>query len=173
MKRICPCFTPFWIALTDSAWETVSLPRLGTLSTRLFLSRARDCTTFTLQDSTDFYIERVTAHRIKRNDHSCFHNCWPNSKTKLKLKHLWEQGGPWCFGALCSLRILRIGRIGSGCQDIPMRISWLKQKRASHTVCVKAILHSLITLFHYRTARKLYKQQKALELAKAYNIIYD
>ncbi len=41
--------------------------------------------TFTLQD---FYIESVTAHRIKRNDHSCFHNSWPNSKSKLKLKHL-------------------------------------------------------------------------------------
>ncbi len=61
-----------------------SLPRLGTLSTRFFFF---DCTTFTLQDLTDFYVERVTAHRIKRNDHSCFHNSWPNSKTKLKLKH--------------------------------------------------------------------------------------
>ncbi len=46
-----------------------------------------DCTIFTLQD---FYIESVTAHRIKRNYHSCFHNSWPNSKSKLKLKHLWE-----------------------------------------------------------------------------------
>ncbi len=63
-----------------------------------FLSQTRDCTTFTLHDLTDFYIERVTAHRIKRNDHSCFHNSWPNSKTKLQLKHLWEQGAPWCFG---------------------------------------------------------------------------
>ncbi len=32
MKRICPCFTPSRIALTESARET-SLPRLGTLST--------------------------------------------------------------------------------------------------------------------------------------------
>ncbi len=62
-----------------------------------FLSRARDCTTFTLHDLTDFYVERVTAHRIKRNEHSCFHNRWPNSKTKLRLKHLWEQGGPLVF----------------------------------------------------------------------------
>ncbi len=52
----------------------------------------RDCTTFTLHDLADFYVERVTAHRIKRNEHSCFHNRLPNSKTKLKLKH------PWCFG---------------------------------------------------------------------------
>ncbi len=56
--------------------------------------KTRDCTTFTLQD---FYIESMTAHRIKINDHSCFHNSWPNSKTKLKLKHLWEQGGPLVF----------------------------------------------------------------------------
>ncbi len=47
--------------------------------------QTRDCMTFTLQD---FYIESVTAQRIKRNDHSCFHNSWPNSKSKLKLKHL-------------------------------------------------------------------------------------
>ncbi len=45
-----------------------------------------------------FYVERVTAHRIKINDYSCFHNLWPNSKTKLKWKYLWEQGVPWCFG---------------------------------------------------------------------------
>ncbi len=41
-----------------------------------------------LCQETDFYVERVTAQRIKRNDHSCFHNRLPNSKTKLKLKHL-------------------------------------------------------------------------------------
>ncbi len=85
MKRICPCFTPSRITLAEGARETVSLG--GTLSTQ-----TRDCTTFTLQD---FYIESETAHRIKINYYSCFHNSWPNSKTKLKLKHLWEQG---CFG---------------------------------------------------------------------------
>ncbi len=47
------------------------------------------------------------------NYHSCFHSRWPNSKTKLKWNHLWEQGAPWCSGALRSLRILCIGRIGS------------------------------------------------------------
>ncbi len=92
------CFTPSWIVLTESARETVPLPRLGTLSTLIFLVRARDCLTFMLHDLADVYVESVTAHRIKRNDHSCFHSRWPNSKTKLKLKHLWEQGGPWCFG---------------------------------------------------------------------------
>ncbi len=45
----------------------------------------------------DFYIKSVTAHVIKRNDHSCFHNSWTNSKIKIKLKHLWEQGGPLVF----------------------------------------------------------------------------
>ncbi len=84
MKHICPCFTPSRIALAEGARETVSLR--GTLSTHyFFFFQTRDCTTFTLQD---FYIESVTAHRIKINNHSCFHNSWPNSKSKLKLKHL-------------------------------------------------------------------------------------
>ncbi len=75
--------------------------------------RARDCTTFTLHDLTDFCVWSLTAHRwIKINDHSCFHNRWPNSKTKLKWKHLWEP--PGVLGALRSLCILCIGRIGSG-----------------------------------------------------------
>ncbi len=65
-----------------------SLPHLRMLSTNYFFSRARDCTIFTLHSLTDFYIERVTAHLIKIYDYSCFHNLWPNSKTKLKLKHL-------------------------------------------------------------------------------------
>ncbi len=26
------------------------------------------------------------------------HNSWPNSKSKLKLKHLESKGAPWCFG---------------------------------------------------------------------------
>ncbi len=37
--------------------------------------------------STDF-----DAEIVKINDHLCFHNLWPNSKTKLTLKHFWEQG---------------------------------------------------------------------------------
>ncbi len=74
-----------------------SLPWRRTLSTRFLFSRARVCTIFTLRSLTDFYVERVTAHRIKRYDHSCFHNLWPNYKTKLKLKPLWEQGGSLLF----------------------------------------------------------------------------
>ncbi len=57
---------PSRIVLAEGARETVSLR--GTLST--FFSQTRDCTTFTLQD---FYIESVTEHRIKINDHSFFH----------------------------------------------------------------------------------------------------
>ncbi len=68
MKRICPCFTPSRIALTESARETVS-SAAHTLSTRFFFSQTRDCTTFTLHDLPDFYVERVTAHRIKINYH--------------------------------------------------------------------------------------------------------
>ncbi len=63
----------------------------------VFFPQTRDCTTFMLHDLTDFYVEMVTVHRIKINDHSCFHNSWPNSKTKLKLKHLCKQGGPLVF----------------------------------------------------------------------------
>ncbi len=74
MKRICPCFTPSRIALAEGARETVFLH--VTLSTRFFFffPQTRDCTTFTLHYLTDFYVDRVTAHRIKINDHSCFHN---------------------------------------------------------------------------------------------------
>ncbi len=45
-----------------------------------FFVRAKDCMTFTLHDLADFYEESVTVHRVKINDHSCFHNCWPYSK---------------------------------------------------------------------------------------------
>ncbi len=59
-----------------------SLPWLRILSTHFFFSRARDFTIFTLNSLTDFYVEIVTAQRIKRYDHSCFHNL---------------QGGPLVF----------------------------------------------------------------------------
>ncbi len=48
----------------------------------------RDWTSFTLHDLTDFYVESVTAHRIKINDHSCFQNRWPKLKMKRKLKYI-------------------------------------------------------------------------------------
>ncbi len=79
---------------------------------------------FTIHDFTDFYVERVTAQRIKINDHSCFHNLWPNSKTKLKIKtSLGARGSPGVSGAQYSLCILRIERIGSGCCTGPERYS--------------------------------------------------
>ncbi len=105
----CPCFTQ---VSTHGKRSRNSISSSFT-SFIIFLIRARDCTTFTLHDLADFYVESVTAHHIKINDYSYFHNRWPNWKTKLKWKHLWERGGPWCFGALHSLRILRKGRIGS------------------------------------------------------------
>ncbi len=81
---------------------------------QLCMLSTRDCTIFTLHSLSDFYVERVTAHRI-RYDHSCFHNLWPNYKTKLKLKPLWKQGGSLVFRGLRSYAaLLRIGRIGSG-----------------------------------------------------------
>ncbi len=73
---------------------------------------------FTLHDLTDFYIERVTAHRIQIIDPSCFHDHWPTSKMKLN-EDLFESKG-----ALRSLRILLIGRIGSGC-DPPLHLSFI------------------------------------------------
>ncbi len=80
----------------------------GSVRFFFFFCLEQETMTFTLHDLPDFYVERATAHRIKRNEHSCFLSRWPNSKTKLKLHHLWEQEGP-----LRSLR-LHIGRIGSG-----------------------------------------------------------
>ncbi len=82
MKCICPCFTPSRIALMEGARETVSLQRLTLSTLFIFVFVSSLC------QETDFYVEKVTAHHIKRNDHSCFHNRLPNSKTKLKLKHL-------------------------------------------------------------------------------------
>ncbi len=61
----------------------------------------------TLHDLADFYVDRITAHHIKINYHSCFHNLWPNSKT-----YLGARGPPGVSRALRSLRILRIRRIG-------------------------------------------------------------
>ncbi len=82
MKCICPCFTLSRIALVEGARETVSLQRLTLSTLFIFVFVSSLC------QETDFYVEKVTAHRIKRNDHSCFHNRLPNSKTKLKLKHI-------------------------------------------------------------------------------------
>ncbi len=52
------------------------------------LSRARDCTTFTLHDLIDFYIERATAHHIKIMIIHVFKNRRPNSKNETKIKTL-------------------------------------------------------------------------------------
>ncbi len=65
-----------------------SISSAAHINSLFFLVRARDWTTFTLHDLADFYVESVTAHHIKRNNHSCFQNRWPKLKTKLKLKDL-------------------------------------------------------------------------------------
>ncbi len=108
MKRTCPCFTPLRIALTESARETVSLPRLAMLSTRFFLFRTRDFTTFTLHDFTDFCIERPTAPRYYKLSFIS-----AGQIQKLWTLALWARVPPRVSGALRSLCILRIGRIGS------------------------------------------------------------
>ncbi len=80
-KNGCNAFVCVSLRLNRARGKRSSLPRLHILSTGFCVSWARDCTIFTLHSLTDFYVERVTAHRIKRYDHSCFHNLWPNSKT--------------------------------------------------------------------------------------------
>ncbi len=90
------CFTLSWVALAESAHFFRGSVHFQQFFLCFFF-QARDSITFTLHDLTDFYVERVTAHHITINYHSCFPIFWPNSKTKLKLKHLWEQGGPLMF----------------------------------------------------------------------------
>jgi len=68
---------------------------------------------FTLHDLTYFYIERVTAHRIKKKIIHVFITSGQTPKQKLKLKHFWARGPPGVSGTLRSLHILRISRIGS------------------------------------------------------------
>ncbi len=81
--------------------NSISSAARYTLSTFFFFFkvRAKDRATFTLHDLADFLrsLERVTAHRNKINEHSCFHNRWPKSKTKIKT-YLRARGAPWCFG---------------------------------------------------------------------------
>ncbi len=53
-----------------------------------------------------FYVESVKAHRIKIIDHSCFHNSWSTSKTKLKRTPLRGRGplmfrGPYAACVFC------------------------------------------------------------------------
>ncbi len=71
-ERMDEMYLSVFPSVLNRARETVSLLRLGTLSTRFFFVSS-------LCQETDFYIERVTVHCIKINDHSCFHNRLPNS----------------------------------------------------------------------------------------------
>ncbi len=105
LKKECNAFVCVSLNLESRSWKALISSAARYSLNSGFFSRARDCTIFTLHNLTDFYVESVTAHRIKINDHSCFHNLWPNSKTKLKLKHLWEQAlmfrGPYAACVFC------------------------------------------------------------------------
>ncbi len=104
MQRICL----FHSISIRARGKHSSLSRLCTLSTFFFFFEL-DCTTFTLHDLTDFYVERVTAHRIKINYYSL-----AKLKTKQKCENsLGARRPPGVSGALCSLCILCKGRIGS------------------------------------------------------------
>ncbi len=89
---------------SSMAW-TVSLPQLAIRSTRCF-SLEQEILWHSRYMIWLIFMLKGRQHRITINYHSCFHSRWPNSKTKLKWNHLWEQGTH-------SLRILRIGMIGS------------------------------------------------------------
>ncbi len=67
---------------------------------QLVFSWARDCTTFTLHDLTDFYVEMVTLHRIKINDHSL---AKLKNETKIKTSLGARVVFPWCFGGSMQL----------------------------------------------------------------------
>ncbi len=93
MKRICLCFTPSRITLIESARETVS----SAVQVFFFclMQETVRCSRYIILLS--FYVERETAHRIKIIYHSCFHNHWPTSKTKLSENLFESKGAPWCF----------------------------------------------------------------------------
>jgi len=93
MQCICLCFTPSRSVLAESA----HLFRSSLSFQLVFFSRARDCMIFTLHDLTYFYIERVTAHRIKKKIIHVFITSGQTPKRKVKLKHFWEQGAPLVF----------------------------------------------------------------------------
>ncbi len=90
MKHICPCFTPSRKALEKQS-------RLTMLSTRCF-SLEQETLRHSRYMILLIFMKKGRQHHITINYQSCFHSRWPNAKTKLKWNHLWEQGGPWCFG---------------------------------------------------------------------------
>ncbi len=96
MQRSCLCFTSSRISLTESTHLFC-----GSVSFQIFFFWASHLYLYSAFNNTNcnkalhnikigksardwylrrFYVERVTAHRIKINDRSCFHNLWPNSK---------------------------------------------------------------------------------------------
>ncbi len=112
MKHICPCFSLSRIALAEGAREAVSLR--GTLSTRFFF--------FFFFKNKRLYDIHVTRFLHRERDSAPHSNKLSfmfsqqlakfQNETKIKTS-LRARGPPGVSGALCSLRILHIGRIGS------------------------------------------------------------
>ncbi len=76
---------------------------------------AGDCTGHvTWLDWFGCNIERVTAHRIKGKEHSCFHNHWTTSKLNSSLRAM---GTLWCFRALHNMCTYREDQL---CTDLFM-----------------------------------------------------
>ncbi len=74
MKHICPCLTQSWIALAESARETVSLPRLAMLSTSFFsLEQETSC-------ATDFLCNRLPVLKQECSCGSGVEHCVSSAK---------------------------------------------------------------------------------------------
>ncbi len=98
-KRICPCFTPSRIALTDSSRETVSLPQFF-----VFFCLMQE----TVRHSRymiwrTFYVERVTAHHIKITIIHFFITAGQLQKWNQSENIFETKGAPWCFGVPAQL----------------------------------------------------------------------
>ncbi len=110
----CNAFVCVSLRLESLSWQ--ALISSGSVCFQLvyFFSQARDCMIFTLHSLTNFYVERVTAQRIKNICSFMFSELLakPQNETKIKT-YLGARWPPGVSGALRSLRILHIGRIGS------------------------------------------------------------
>ncbi len=83
-KNGCNTFVCFSLCLKSRSRKALISSAAPSFQLVFFFSNKE---TVHVNDSTDF-----DAEIDKINDHLCFHILWPNSKTKLTLKHFWEQG---------------------------------------------------------------------------------
>ncbi len=116
---------PIGSAGPQSARANIYAPAYPDATLRFFFSSKR-LYDIHINDLTDFYVETGTAHRIKINDHSYFHSL--NTKTK-KTKIFGSKG------ALRSLHILHIGRIGSEFTNSSLRCDCLSYS-IQHSNCM-------------------------------------